>query len=115
MVARGQYLAEGPGHCGTCHTPRTALGGPRRARWLGGAEMPDGTGFAPNLTPHEAGLADWSAAEIVEALRPAGPSEAADEGMDAVRANLAHLPQSDLYAITAYLMALPPVAPALGR
>lgn len=109
-VARGQYLVEGPGHCGTCHTPRTALGGPRRTHWLGGAEMPDQTGFAPNLTPHDDGLGDWSEAEIVEALRPTGPTGDADTGMDAVRANLVHLPESDLLAIAAYLKAVPPVA-----
>ncbi len=110
-VARGQYLAEGPGHCGSCHTPRTGLGGPRTGLWLGGAEMPDESGFAPNLTPHEQGLGDRSPAEIVEALRPAGPPGEDDEGMDAVRASLAHLPESDLYAIAAYLKTLPPVAP----
>lgn len=110
-VARGQYLVEGPGHCGSCHTPRTALGGPRRSLWLGGAEMPDQTGFAPNLTPHNDGLGDWSEAEIVEALRPTGPTDDADTGMNAVRANLVHLPESDLLAIAAYLKAVPPVAP----
>ncbi|MGO7859791.1 diacylglycerol kinase, partial [Rhizobium ruizarguesonis] len=26
-IKRGQYLVEGPGHCGECHTPRDALGG----------------------------------------------------------------------------------------
>jgi len=115
MVARGQYLAEGPGHCGTCHTPRTALGGLRRALWLAGGEMPDATGFAPNLTPHETGLGDWTVDDIVEALRPVGPSGGADEGMYAIRANLAHLPDSDLFAIAAYLKSLPPVASSSAR
>ena len=109
-VARGQYLVEGPGHCGSCHTPRTVLGGPRRSLWLGGAEMPNQTGFAPNLTPHDDGLGDWSEAEIVEALRYTGPTGDADTSMGAVRANLVHLPESDLLAIAAYLKAVPPVA-----
>ncbi len=26
-VKRGQYLVEGPGHCGECHTPRDILAG----------------------------------------------------------------------------------------
>jgi mono/diheme cytochrome c family protein len=26
-LARGQYLVEGPGHCGECHTPRNLIGG----------------------------------------------------------------------------------------
>ena len=114
-VARGQYLVEGPGHCGTCHTPRTALGGPRPTHWLGGSEMPDQTGFAPNLTPHDDGLGDWSEAEIVETLRPTGPTGDAVTGMDAVRANFMHLPESDLLAIAAYLKAVPPVALVLSH
>ena len=114
-VARGQYLVEGPGHCGACHTPRNALDGPRHARWLGGAEMPDETGFAPNLTSHATGLGDWSLDKIVGALRPTGQTDTAGTGMDAVRANLAHLPESDLLAIAAYLKAVPPVAPVSGR
>lgn len=31
-VVRGQYLVEGPGHCGECHTPRDALGGIDKGR-----------------------------------------------------------------------------------
>ncbi|RYH10396.1 cytochrome c [Tropicimonas sp. IMCC6043] len=103
-VARGQYLVEGPGHCGACHTARTPLGGPRLGQWLAGAEVPDGSGFAANLTPHEEGLAGWSAEEIVDALRPTRGSY---EGMEAARYDLAQLPESDLYAIAAYLQALP--------
>ncbi len=25
VLARGEYLVEGPGHCGACHTPRNSL------------------------------------------------------------------------------------------
>ncbi len=110
QVARGQYLVEGPGHCGACHTPTGELGGPRKGRWLAGARMPDDSGFAPNLTPHEDGLAGYSADDIVTALRPFEEPSEADEGMAAVRARLTALPESDLYAIAAYLQALPPVA-----
>lgn len=109
-VQRGQYLVEGPGHCGSCHTPRNSLGGQRLSRWLGGAEMMDETGYAPNLTPHEDGLADWSVEEIVEALRDEGDPDGPYAGMGSVRINLAQLPESDLLAIAAYLQALPPVA-----
>lgn len=108
QIARGQYLVEGPGHCATCHTPRDSFGGWIRSRWLGGAEMLDNSGgYAPNLTPHDDGLAGRSAGEILEALHP---TEETGEGMTAVRINLAHLPRSDLDAIVAYLKALPPVA-----
>lgn len=109
LVARGQFLVEGPGHCGACHSPRDGLGGPLRKRWLSGAETPDES-FAPNLTPHGDGLQDWSEADIVAALRARPSDSFAAEGMAAVRANLAHLPESDLKAIAAYLSTLPPVA-----
>lgn len=33
-LLRGQYLVEGPGHCGECHTPRNALGGFLADKWL---------------------------------------------------------------------------------
>jgi mono/diheme cytochrome c family protein len=36
QIARGQYLVEGPGHCGECHTPRNAIGGTDTAQWLAG-------------------------------------------------------------------------------
>ena len=55
-------------HCGECHTPRNFLGGLERAQWLTGARMPGGELVAPNLTPDKSGLADWSAADIVDAL-----------------------------------------------
>ena len=41
-LERGRYLVEGPGHCGECHTPRSAIGGPDLSRWLAGAPNPDG-------------------------------------------------------------------------
>ena len=50
-LALGRYLVEGPGHCGECHTPRDLLGGPDKAKWLGGGPSPEGKGRIPNITP----------------------------------------------------------------
>ncbi len=47
VLARGQYLVEGPGHCGECHTPRNALGGFENGKWLAGAPNPEGQGTIP--------------------------------------------------------------------
>jgi mono/diheme cytochrome c family protein len=33
---RGDYLVEGLGHCGACHTPKTPLGGPKKDQRLEG-------------------------------------------------------------------------------
>lgn len=38
-VKRGQYIVEGPGHCGECHTPRDPLGGFKADSWLAGAPI----------------------------------------------------------------------------
>ena len=36
---RGAYIVEGPAHCGTCHTPKTLLGGDKNAAALTGATL----------------------------------------------------------------------------
>src|SRR5436190_15237173 len=46
---RGAYLAEGPGHCAECHTPRNALGGPETGKLYAGApNLEKGGRFAVN-------------------------------------------------------------------
>jgi mono/diheme cytochrome c family protein len=105
--ARGRYLVEALGHCGECHTPRNALGGLDRARWLAGAPTPDGKGKVPNITP--AGLT-WSESEIVEYLTTGFTPEYDVVGghMAHVVENLAKLPEADRTAIAAYLKRVPP-------
>jgi mono/diheme cytochrome c family protein len=109
----GRYLVEGPGHCGECHTPRNLLGAMQPSLQLAGAHTPDGKGNAPNLTA--AGLANWTNADVVEALTsgftPDG--DVLGGGMTSVVRNLAQLPKSDREAIADYLKSLPPIgAPA---
>ena len=55
-VRRGQYLVEGPGHCGECHTPRDVIGGLETGLWLAGGPNPEGEGRVPNITPAEGGF-----------------------------------------------------------
>lgn len=38
---RGDYLTQGLGHCGACHTPRNILGGKRSAAALTGGDFLD--------------------------------------------------------------------------
>jgi mono/diheme cytochrome c family protein len=63
-IARGQYLVEGPGHCGECHTPRNLIGGFVSDAWLSGAQNPDGEGVIPNITPGSKSIGDWSKSDI---------------------------------------------------
>lgn len=109
-VLRGQYLVEGPGHCGECHTPRDALGSHDLGRWLAGGPAAEGEGTVPNITPGEGGIGDWADYEIVGLLETGFTPEFDSVGgaMAAVVRNMAELPAEDREAIAAYLMAVPP-------
>jgi mono/diheme cytochrome c family protein len=108
-VKRGQYLVEGPGHCGECHTPRSLTGGAISAQWLAGADNPDGEGRIPNITPGSPSMGSWSAADI-EAYLETGFTPDFDSvggSMVEVQKNMARLPAEDRAAIAAYLKAIP--------
>jgi len=109
-LARGQYLVEGPGHCGECHTPRNAIGGMDPSRWLAGGPAAAGDGKVPNITPGS-DIGSWSEDEIAEFLKSGFTPEfdSAGGAMAEVVRNLAELPDEDLQAIAAYLKAVPPV------
>lgn len=114
---RGAYLAQGPAHCGECHTPRNALGGPDDARYLGGNPAgPEGKAV-PNITPHDDGIGDWSAADLAFALesglKPDYDSFGAGMG-EVVDDSTSKLTQEDRDAMAEYLLSLPPVAGKVG-
>jgi mono/diheme cytochrome c family protein len=109
---RGAYLVEAVVHCGECHTPRNFVGALERAHWLTGARMPIGDLVAPNLTPDKTGLADWSVADIVDALTDGTLPEGGTLGgqMGEVVANsTSRLRPQDREAIAAYLKSLKPM------
>ncbi|WP_207063417.1 cytochrome c [Motiliproteus sp. SC1-56] len=110
----GQYLVEGPGHCGECHTPRTFGGGLDYARWLAGAPSPDGDGVIPNITPHPQGLGEWQAVDIAGYLASGFTPDYDVVGgaMAEVVDNLAQVSEADREAIAAYLRRVEPSATA---
>nr|WP_226951180.1 cytochrome c [Rhizobium terrae] len=110
-VKRGQFLVEGPGHCGECHTPRDQMGGFQPGRWLAGGPNPEGKGTIPNITPGSADIGSWSEADIAGYLETGFTPDfdSAGGSMVEVQQNIAHLPKSDLEAIAAYLKAVPSV------
>jgi mono/diheme cytochrome c family protein len=114
QINRGAYLVEGPGHCGECHTPRTALGGMIEAKKLSGAPDPEGKGFVPNITPDPTGIGSWSAKDITYALETGFLPDGDVLGgtMAKVQDNMAKLTPSDREAIAAYLKSIPPIANA---
>ncbi|WP_377295335.1 c-type cytochrome [Rhizobium sp. SG2393] len=111
VLARGQYLVEGPGHCGECHTPRNALGGFENGKWLAGAPNPEGQGTIPNITPGSAAIGGWSEADIATYLETGFTPEFDSVGgsMVEVQKNMAKLTAEDRQAIAAYLKAVPAV------
>jgi len=108
-VRRGQYLVEGPGHCGECHTPRNPIGGSNKAMWLAGAKAPEGKGVVPNITGGEGGIGDWSDKDIAYALESGFTPDFDSLGgsMADVVLNMAQIDASDREAIAAYLKAVP--------
>lgn len=109
QVARGQYLVEGPGHCGECHTPRDAFGGLDKSRWLAGAASMEGSGTIDNITSGEGGIGGWSEVNIAALLETGFTPDFDSVGgkMASVVRNMAQLPASDREAIAAYLKAIP--------
>jgi mono/diheme cytochrome c family protein len=106
-VNRGAYLVQALGHCGECHTPRNALGGPKADRSLAGGKGPEGKGV-PNLTPTR--LKKWSDGDLrdffVIGLTPEGdaPAEAMAE---VINNTTSRLTPEDLAAMIAYLRSVP--------
>lgn len=115
QVARGAYLVQGLGHCGSCHTPRAvtlqekALDESGDA-FLSGGPVIDGW-LAVNLRGNAAdGLGNWSANDIVATLRSARSETHAVLGGamgDVVVHSTQHLNDQDLQAVAAYLKTLP--------
>ena len=118
---RGAYLVEAIVHCGECHTPRDALGGLDRKRWMAGAAMSTSDLKAPNLTGGPDGLSDWTADDIAFGLElGTTPDNEAMSGemAEVVRNSTSHLTAQDRQAIAAYIKALPPLpnaAPPSGH
>lgn len=113
---RGAYLVQGPGHCGECHSPRNPLGGPDLSRYLAGNPVGAEGKATPNITPHDSGIADWSANDIAFALEsgltPDYDSFGAGMG-EVVKDGTSKLTKEDREAIAEFLLALPPVESAV--
>jgi mono/diheme cytochrome c family protein len=107
LVARGDYLVNGPGHCAACHTAKNLLGGDVAGTFQGGTLQ---GWHAPDLTPNpHTGLGQWKAEDIVSYLKTGTSRQAAAAGpmLEAVENSTQYLTDDDLHAITAYLQQLP--------
>ncbi|MBB2201801.1 cytochrome c [Gluconacetobacter tumulisoli] len=122
VVARGEYLVTGPGHCGACHTPRgfamqeKALDGSGGAVFLSGG-APIDNWVAPSLRNDPAvGLGRWSEDDIYYFLKSGRIDHSAVFGgmADVVAWSTQYFSDDDLRAIAKYLKSLPPVPPSQG-
>ncbi|WP_194791868.1 c-type cytochrome [Pseudomonas sp. UFMG81] len=110
---RGAYIVQGPGHCGSCHTPRGLAFNEKAldeqgAPFLAGALL-DGW-YAPSLRQdHNTGLGRWSEPQIVQFLKTGRNKHAVVYGSmtEAFNNSTQFMSDDDLGAIARYLKSLP--------
>jgi mono/diheme cytochrome c family protein len=101
---RGAYIVEAMEHCGTCHTPKTILGGDKNDQPLAGGTLQGW--FAPNLTnDSRKGIGRWSKDELVQYLKTGSNKWTLASGpmAEAVTHSTSRLMDEDLAAIATYL------------
>jgi mono/diheme cytochrome c family protein len=115
-VRYGKYLAD-IGHCMDCHTPRDAKGQLKHGSIGAGGFVfkgPWGESVSRNLTPHPAGLKDWTDAQIIAAIRTGkdrkGQPYKPPMGYDFYK----NISDADMAALVAYLRSLKPQATGGG-
>jgi len=118
-LPRGEYLVRAVGHCGECHTPRSAMTmAVDNARFLAGNSKrtgPEGQA-APNITPDKAtGIGDWTEEQIVTYLgtgnRPDGDVAGGLMGanIQETLAGYKDMTRADLQAVARYLKTVPAI------
>ncbi|MFZ0113879.1 MAG: cytochrome c [Xanthobacteraceae bacterium] len=101
---RGAYIVEGAAHCGTCHTPKTFLGGDKSDAPLAGATLQGW--FAPNITTDpRVGIGGWSKDDLIEYLKTGTNAWTLASGpmAEAVFHSTSKMTDADIAAIATYL------------
>ena len=101
---RGAYIVQGPGHCGTCHTPKSILGAEKSSEALQGSPLQGW--FAPNLTANtHKGIGGWSKEDIAQYLKTGTNSWTLASGpmADAITHSTSMMKDDDIAAIATYL------------
>jgi fructose 5-dehydrogenase cytochrome subunit len=108
---RGAYLANGPAHCSTCHTPRGFLMQELSGKNLGGGQV--GPWFAPNITSDAtSGIGSWTQQELTQYLHTGSlPPKARAAGSmgEAVEHSFQYLTAADIAAIATYIKTIPAI------
>jgi mono/diheme cytochrome c family protein len=105
---RGRYLVEGLGHCGSCHTPRNALGGEKKDNSYAGG-VAEGWN-APPLNASFATTHHWTVDQLAEYLSTGWHKlhGAAAGPMADVAKNLGQASKKEVHAIATYVASLSP-------
>jgi mono/diheme cytochrome c family protein len=100
---RGGYLVEGLAHCGSCHTPRNALGAERGDEQFAGGDVEDWHAYAINA--QSPAPVPWTVDALAAYLRSGShPDHGVARGpMAQVVSNLSSVPESDVHAIATYM------------
>jgi mono/diheme cytochrome c family protein len=101
---RGAYIVEAQEHCGTCHTPKTILGGDKNEQWLAGGTLQGW--FAPDITNNSRkGIGRWSKDDVIQYLKTGTNNWTLASGpmAEAVTHSTSRLMDDDIAAIATYL------------
>ncbi len=114
---RGEYLVNGLGHCGACHTARNRLGA-ASAPALGGAKLHGLGAFAPSLlNPAQGGVQQWKEEDIASLLLKGHAPMGHTRGLmsEVVVHSTQYLSATDAKAIAVYLKSLPVQVPLVKQ
>ncbi|WDY55803.1 c-type cytochrome [Pseudomonas sp. PSKL.D1] len=116
QIARGAYLVQGLGHCGSCHTPRALTLqekslDERAPTYLAGGQVIDGWVAISLRANAPDGLGGWREQDIVQTLRDGRNAHFSSIGAmnDVIQHSGQYLTDQDLLAIARYLKSLPDV------
>ncbi|MDA9008613.1 cytochrome c [Alphaproteobacteria bacterium] len=104
---RGNYIVNGPGHCGACHTPRNLLGALQTDRALGGSNNGPNGSSIPAINLEALKKHNWTHEDLLfgfqYSLKPDGDVMGGTMA-EVVSESLEHLSGEDQSAIATYLM-----------
>jgi mono/diheme cytochrome c family protein len=105
---RGAYIANGPGHCVECHSPRNPLGAIVKGQEFTGAPKGSVGGRAPPLTA-DALKAFYAEADLEDTLKTGVSSSGDDLGgemAEVVKDSTSKWTDDDRHAVAAYLLGM---------
>lgn len=104
---RGAYLANGPGHCITCHSPRNLFGAIEAGRAFEGNREGGPGGRTPAITAEALRDDDYDVASLVDALKTGftpGFDVLGGAMAEEIKDATSHWTDADLEAVAVYLL-----------